>query len=153
MQNLSSPHVPGISASDKTSDDANPTAPYTSSGISGLHKESEPFAGVDVVPVEHISHEIEVSPELEAAGVQKHSEQIDLPPDVAKMGVEAVGPAQPVTHTGAVQLPISDDQVMTGLHAQILSSLRWLAEWSMRRLKLAHINLKKVGDKTVRETF
>lgn len=126
-------------------------SPLPSSNSGGLHKEQEPLSiGESVVMKESVA-DVEVSPELERAGVVKRSETIDLPPDVKAMGVSAAGPAQPVIYTGAVQLPLTDDQIIVGLHAQILSSLRWLAEWCVRQLKKVHTHLKTVGGKVVRE--
>jgi hypothetical protein len=148
MPDLSSPASQGISASDaNTSVTGSSAASQTTSGI---HKEVEPYAGVDLVPVEQVSVEIEVPTELETFGVEKHSELISVPPDVAQMGVEAVGSTQPVTHTGAVQLPLTDEQILTGLHAQIMTSLRWLAEWCSRQLKKTHVRLRRVSEKTIR---
>ena len=67
------------------------------------------------------------------------------------MGVQALGMAQPVTTATTVQLPLTDDQILTGLHAQIMTSLKWLAEWCIRQLKKAHVHLKNMGGKVVRE--
>lgn len=122
------------------------------STVSGLHKEQEPLGREDSGVIEDTITDVEVSPELEKIGLVKRAETIDLPPDVTQMGVKAVGPAQPVSYTGAVQLPLTDDQIVVGLHAQILTSLRWLAEWCIRKLKYAHIHLKKVRGNVVRET-
>lgn len=116
----------------------------------GMPKEQEPLPQGEV-PLEEISTEVELEPGLEAIGVEKKSETITLPEDVKKMGVQAVGPSQPVTQTTAVPLPLTDDQIVIGLHAQIISSLRWLAEWCIRQLKKAHLHLKTIAGHAVRE--
>ena len=86
----------------------------------------------------------------EAAGVEKLSETIELPPDIAGMGVQTVGPSQPVTTTQTTSLPLTDDQIVQGLHVKIALSLRWLAQWCIRQLKVVHIHLKKAHGKIVR---
>lgn len=128
--------------------DAGGTIP---SAAGGLTKEKEPLGTTESSALEEIGTEVELTPELERVGLQKHGETIELPPDVAKMGVTAVGPTQPVVTTGAVKLPLSDDQIITGLHAQIITSLRWLAEWCIRQLKKAHLHLTKTGGKIIRQ--
>lgn len=95
--------------------------------------------------------DVEVGPELAKAGVIKRSEKVDLPPDIVQMGVTAVGPAQPLSTVTTIQLPLTDEQIIVGLHAQIVSSIRWLAEWCVRRLKQVHVHLKTLGGKVVRE--
>lgn len=123
----------------------------TTSSTSGLHKEQEPFSGNESAALEQGSAEVELTPELEKAGVVAHHDNVRVSPEVQQMGVETMGPTQPVIYTGAVQLPLTDDQIVVGLHAQILSSLRWLAEWCIKRLKQVHVHLKNIGGKAVRE--
>src|SRR3989344_6247653 len=131
---------------------AQPAIPVTVSTTSAgnVHKEVDPFPIVEPI-LEEIKSDVDLTPQLEKIGVEKRSETIELPPDMKKMGVQAVGPTQPVTYTGAVKLPLADDQIVTGLHAQIMSSIRWLAEWCVRKLKMAHIKLKTSGNTIVRE--
>lgn len=118
-------------------------------GVSGLQKEQEPVLTQETGLTEEVS-DIEVSPELERIGVEKRSETIELPPDLQKMGVAATGASQPVT-TSTVSLPLSDDQIVKGLHAQIMTSLRWLAEWCIRQLKKTHIRLRRKHGRIERE--
>lgn len=92
----------------------------------------------------------ELEPELEKAGVQKVHGEVQIPAPVSQMGVKQAGPTAPVSGQVAVTLPITDDQVLKGLHANIFDAFRWLAEWSIRRLKMAHLALKKIGGKIVR---
>lgn len=116
-------------------------------------KEQEVVKIIAPEAVSEISHEVSLPQEVEKAGVEIIKETIELPPDVKKLGVTTTGPSTPVaaaTTTLQVTLPISDQQVVAGLHAQILSSLRWLAIWCVRKLKKAHIALKKIHGKIVR---
>lgn len=118
----------------------------------GLTKEAEPpVAALETPDLEEIVADVELEPELEAAGVEKQSETIVLPPDMKKMGVKAVGHTQPAQPATVIPLPLTDDQIEVGLHAQIISSLRWLAEWCVRQLKKAHLHLKVIAGHAVRE--
>lgn len=92
----------------------------------------------------------ELEPEVEKAGVQQVSGEVQIPQPVSQMGVKHAGPTVPVSGQVAVTLPITDDQILVGLHKNIFDAFRWLAEWSVRRLKMAHLALKKVGGKIIR---
>lgn len=139
---------PAVNSNDSAATSGQSVVPPT---LGGLTKEQEPFPGGEGSTLEEVGAEIELSPELEKAGLEKFRETIELPPDVRKMGVQAVGPSQPVTPATTINLPLTDDQILVGLHAQIITSLRWLAEWCIRRLKQIHVHLKKMGGKVVRE--
>lgn len=136
--------------------DSNKTVPQVSmpSGTSpGVSREHE-FSAVAVAEtVSEITQEVELPKEVEKAGVEVIKDTIELPPDIKKLGVTPMGSSVPVpTATALPQiiLPISDQTVIVGLHAQILNSLRWLAVWCVRRLKRAHITLKNIHGKITR---
>lgn len=100
-----------------------------------------------------ITTEVEVSTEESEVGVKKIPDVVELPPDIKKLGVIPSGPTSPATSSVAmpqVVLPISDQNVITGLHAQVASAFLWLATWCVRKLKKAHITLKVVHGKIVR---
>lgn len=118
----------------------------------GPNKEVEAPVPSETSQLEEVTGEMEISPEFEAAGIEVQRDNVDVPQDLVKMGVQPTGPAQqhpPVAKT--VNLPLTDDQIITGLHAQIISSLRWLAEWCMRQLKAAHLHVRWVKGKIIRE--
>ena len=126
------------------------TSPVSTSGQGSFTKEQEPIPGKESIAIEPMGGELELTPELERAGAEIRSETIVLPPEMKKMGIQSVGNATPVTTT-TVQLPLSDDQIVTGLHAQIISSIRWLAEWGIRLLKKTHYHLKIIAGHGIRE--
>lgn len=133
-----------------------PSIPVSAQSVSttstGL-KEQEPAGIVSAETVAEISTEIEVPEEVEKAGVKRIGETIELPPDVKKLGVTHAGVSVPVGSVAAlpaVALPISDQQVVTGLHAQVLSALRWLSVWCIKKLKKAHVALKVIHGKVMR---
>lgn len=110
---------------------------------------------VQVVPGEmaqEISQEVEIPKEVERMGVTKIREEIELPPDVKKLGVAPSSSTVPVATTILPQivLPISDQNVLVGLHAKVTIALRWLAVWCIRKLKKAHLTLKVIHGKIIR---
>lgn len=125
--------------------------PTVISSTVGKEQEGAKIASPEVVS--DITHEVEVSKEVEKAGVEALKDTIELPPDIKKLGVSHAGPTTPVAVSASlpqVTLPISDPQIVAGLHAQIISSLRWLAIWCVRKLKIAHIKLKEIHGKIIR---
>lgn len=132
----------------KNSSQTTPTVISTS-----ISKEQEGAKLVIPEVVSDIAHEVELPKEVEKAGVEIIKDTIELPPDIKKLGVTASGPTTPVAVSmllPQVALPISDPQIVAGLHAQIISSLRWLAIWCVKRLKTAHIKLKEIHGKVIR---
>ncbi len=109
--------------------------------VGSVHKE----LGVDGNVVETITDvsgkELELPREVASAGGGGHPTSVPIPPSVASLGVKPAGQniVPPVTQT--VVLPISDDQIVQGLHQSVVSSWRWLSEWCVRRLKQIHIAL------------
>lgn len=80
--------------------------------------------------------------------VVRTKEAIELPPDLKKMGVStppASGNVSDVV-TGEVKLPLTDDEIEQGVHMKVMNSFRWLAEWCLKQLKKAHMQLTKQGE-------
>lgn len=98
-------------------------------GVGG--KEIEPPA------LKEIGREVPLSSEVSQAGVKIHPTSVTLPQPVTQMGVTAVGQSTPPPAI-SVTIPLTDDQIAWGLHASITSSLRWLSEWCVRKLKQLH---------------
>ena len=138
------------SADDKVVKEIKEVSPSSST----LGKEQEPVA-LSQEAVQHISTEIEIPEEVKRAGVTRLSETIELPPDVRKLGVTSANvpltsPTASSTTIPKIVLPITDAEVVSGLHAKITSALRWLAQWCIKRLKKAHLALKSVHGKIIR---
>lgn len=130
---------------------ANVAQTVSSSPVGGKEKEALASASQEII--QEVSSEVEIPEEVERIGVKKISDKMDIPPDVTKMGVTPVGPTQPVVTSTAlpsVSLPISDDTVYKGLHAQITEAVKWLAWWCLKQLKKAHLTLKNIHGKIVR---
>ena len=118
-----------------------------------IGKEKEVGGVAATETITPVASEIVLPKEVEKTGVVSIPEIIEIPPSVANMGVGASGSSTPFADTTAlpsVVLPISDQQVMAGLHAQVTSALLWMAVWCMKKLKKAHVTLKNIHGKIVR---
>ena len=66
--------------------------------------------------------EVEKAAELNTAVVDDYTGQILLNPTKQDAKIK--------------ELPLTEDQVIQGLHMQVYDSLRWAAEWCVRQIKL-----------------
>lgn len=105
-------------------------------------KAPEPLAVQEVVEHDTVDESVEKHVEVK-------KENIQVSPEVAAAGVEPVQSAQ-FTTLKKIEFPISDDKIMSGLHAPFTSSLRWLATLAVYMLQQTHIHLKMVAGKAVR---
>lgn len=109
-------------------------------------KEKEPPLRKEIT----IEERVELEPEKEVTPFLKvRTETIKLPPDLKKLGVQAVSTPK-FTQSQSIKLPLSDEKIITGLHAPVTSSLRWLATLALYLLQMAHLQLKVVHGKIVR---
>jgi len=83
---------------------------------------------------------------------QRTKENPDIHPEAAKAGVQIAPSASQFPTVYDVKVPIlKDDEIEKNLHSNFWSGARWLAEMCKYILWQAHIRLRKVGGKTVRE--
>ena len=96
--------------------------------------------GVAEFPLQEVGNEINLPKEVVSSGVQMHPTQATLPPSVVSQGVEVINQTRPeiTTPGNSAVLPLTDEQIAKGLHASVTSSIRWLAEWCVRKLKMVH---------------
>jgi hypothetical protein len=119
----------------------------------GIGKEGLPVKVSSQESVSEVTSEVELPQEVEKAGVVSFKETIELPPDVKNLGVTQTGASTPLQSTPAlpqVDLPISDSQVVVGLHESIGNAFRWLATWCIKKLKKAHVALKVIHGQIIR---
>ena len=100
--------------------------------------------------------EMERPPEQSMKQEQKRmSQRKDIPdihPDAAKAGLQVAPSASAFPTVYDVNVPIyKDEQILENLHKNFWTGARWLAELCKYILWQAHIRLRKVGDKIVRE--
>lgn len=111
-------------------------------------KETEP---VPTIPREALTHEV-VEPPLSSetvSYVKPTEETITLPEELKKIGVENTSGLKHPSYE-EIKLPISDEKVVSGQHAPLTSSFRWLASLCIYILKKAHLTLKIVHGKVIR---
>ena len=83
--------------------------------------------------------EIPTSPEV-GKEVEGYVERIEKEAELAKPVVDdytqqvLVAPTAP--QKPKVTLPLTDDQIQTGLHHKVYDAIRWLAEWCVRQIKV-----------------
>lgn len=111
-----------------------------------LPKEAEPIAAekFEIKEPSEDNIEEEVRP-----FVSPRAETIELPPDLKKMGLQAVSQSQFSDYKN-IKLPISDEKIIVGQKAPITSSIRWLATLALYILAQAHLGLKVVHGHVVR---
>ena len=97
----------------------------------GLGKERK-ITGMETIPT---MPEIEKKPEV-AGYIEKGEKDMEVAAPVMDDYTQQVlmSPAAPQNPT--VTLPLTDDQVQLGLHQQVWASIRWLAEWCVRQIKM-----------------
>ena len=116
------------------------------------HKESEPLKKETPEKRTVIHEVVEHEPDKEVQPFLDHrKETVTVTDDLKKMGVN-VSIQEPVfkSEVPVIELPISDEKIENGLHAKITSSLRWLAEFCLYRLRQAHLTLKKIHGRVFR---
>ena len=111
-----------------------------------LPKEAEPIAAekFEIKEPSEDNVEEEVRP-----FVSPRAETIELPPDLKKMGLQAVSQSQFSDYKN-IKLPISDEKIIVGQKAPITSSIRWLAAFALYILAQAHLGLKVVHGHVIR---
>lgn len=123
-----------------------PQAPTDSGQASGPittgNKEIEGNIEMGELPLRPTSPEVNLPKEVASAGVSAYPTTVSIPPTVAQMGVMATGANVP-TAAATVVLPLTDDQIALSLKKSVKVSIRWLAEWCVRKIKQLHHSLLK----------
>lgn len=107
----------------------------TLQGTMGKEKELDGAEPLESLGVKEIGKEVELPKEVVRVGVSARPTAVQLPENVQKAGVKPLGDT-PLESGKSVSLPLTDEEVVKGLHAGISDSFRWLAEWCRRRLEL-----------------
>jgi len=95
----------------------------------------------------------ESEPAAERKEIKEYITEVDqdpkLHPELKKAGLQYVDSSK-LSPLQKLQLPISDEKVVDGLHKPVTSSWRWLSEFAIYILGQAHIILKTIHGKVVR---
>lgn len=106
--------------------------------IPGIGKERE---GVqEVSPITEYTRQADLEPEVEGwlEKVEKENSQLQQPitdPSSSSSSGQVVLDNAPTANFKVI-LPMSKDEVDKGLQHKVLDSVRWLAEWCMRMMKM-----------------
>lgn len=109
-------------------------------------KETEPIASEKFEIKEVVEHE---SDEEIEKFISPRAETIKLPPDLTKLGLQAVSHSKFSGYKN-IKLPLSDEKIIVGQKAPITSSRRWLATFALYVLAQAHLGLKVVHGHVIR---
>jgi hypothetical protein len=110
----------------------------------GLNKEINGAVVSAELPLKSASPEIQLPKEVSSAGVTVHPTTVKLPQNVVQAGLTPVAKGTNAVPTGqGVTLPLSDEQIVQGLHKGVKTSWRWFAEWCVRRMKQMHLPIPK----------
>lgn len=111
-----------------------------------LPKEAEPISAEKFEIKEPAEDNVE---EEVRPFISPRAETIELPPDLKKLGLQAVSHSKFPSYKN-IKLPLSDEKIIVGQKAPITSSLRWLATFALYILAQAHLGLKVVHGHVIR---
>ena len=123
----------------------------------GATKESGPSRSSQEVGSEQDSSgeqsvEAPAEEEKKKETVRHKKETPDIHPEAAKAGLQVAPSASQFPTIYDVKVPVyKDEQIVENLQKNFWTGARWLAEMCKYILWQAHIKLRKVGDKIVRE--
>ncbi len=106
--------------------------PSSVSAHKEIQKENLSFQEVPTYP--------EITSEMKEHGVEQMREEIELPEEVKKAGVESVDNLtvyEPPKENLIPQIPLTTAQMQKGLHAKVADSILWLVYWCVRQIKRA----------------
>jgi hypothetical protein len=91
----------------------------------------------EVTPVTEFTKQVDIEPEVEGwlEKLEKENAQLQQPVVNQQTGQVVLDNSQLPTSFKVV-LPLTKDEVEKGLHLKVVDSLRWLAEWCTRLVKM-----------------
>ncbi len=112
--------------------------PYA--GKSGAKKEisgSSDVSPIEVPGVQVVEHEpnVEISPEVQGWIEKVEQEKLHLPDNIVVADQTAAQPTGTYAAAPVIVLPMTEDQMSSGLKASVKNSVRWLATWCVRVMK------------------
>lgn len=114
---------------------------FSSGRTGGKEREPQP-AKSEKSPEEMIEVksrvEIEKQPELKGYVEEVESGVDDLTGGVTDDYTTRILLAKKDPKSDVLILPLTEEQVVRGLHEQVWDGLRWLAEWCVRQIKVLH---------------
>lgn len=114
--------------------------PYA--GKSGTKKEttqgSSDVTVTEVPGVQVIEHEpsVEIAPEVQGWIEKIEQEKLNIPEHIVVADDTAAQPTGNYASSPVIVLPMTEDQVKKGLNQNVKQSVRWLATWCVRVIKM-----------------
>ena len=113
-------------------DQTQPVIPTSSKG-----KEREGVGKQEVTPITEYTRNVDLEPEVEGWLEKLEKEQTQLgQPVTDDKGQVILEDANKQQSGFKVVLPLTKDEVEKGLHHKVIDSIRWLAEWCIRMIKM-----------------
>lgn len=119
------------------------------SSVPSHYKEGAPVGSTEPF-IKDLSSEEQISTEVKELGVEQKRENFSIPAELKESGFRQSGISAPVNYKPTLHLPINDEKIEQGLHANILSSIRWLSEWCKFQLKRLHLAIKVIHGRVIR---
>ena len=94
----------------------------------------------EVTPVTEFTRQVDIEPEVEGwlEKLEKEDSKLQQPVTDDKTGQVVLDDNLKQQSNFKVVLPLTKDEVKKGLHHKVLDSVRWLAEWCIRMIKMFH---------------
>ncbi len=108
---------------------------FNTGGLESREVSGKKETAVDKMAEVPVSVEVEKKPELSG-----YMEEVEQQAELAQTSLDdytnQVLLGQNSQGQKKVTLPLTDDQIQEGLHHKIWESIRWLAEWCVRQIKM-----------------
>lgn len=103
----------------------------------------------EVTPITEFTRQVDIEPEVEGWLEKLEKEDSKLQQSVTddKTGQVVLDDSSAPQSNFKVVLPLTKDEVDKGLHHKVLDSVRWLAEWCIRMIKMFHEKVAYKGQK------
>lgn len=115
-----------------------PPAPPATTGQPAAGKERvDAFGKQEVTPMTEYTRKVDLEPEVEGwlEKLEKEDSRLQQPV-VDDKGKIILDDAAKQKKGFKVVLPLTKDEVDKGLHHKVIDSIRWLAEWCIRMIKM-----------------
>jgi hypothetical protein len=106
---------------------------------------SKPVVDMEEIPT---TPELEKQPEL-SGYIEKVEKEAELTKPVVDDYTQQVLINPPGSGLQTVKLPMTEDEIKSGLHRKVWESVRWLATWCVRQAKMLHGRIVYRDDKPV----
>jgi hypothetical protein len=122
--------------SDLSSDDQRKKQDSDAAGLVVGKERVEVRGRQEVTPMTEYTRKVDLEPEVEGWLEKIEKEEAAVPPVVDDTSGQMVLDDSQSQRDFKVVLPLTKSEVEKGLHHKILDSVRWLAEWCIKMIKM-----------------